>query len=814
MSINFPNADFTPQLVGYTGQGAFRFWCQKVLPIVYDDSLSYYELLNKVVNYLNNAIRDISSLADNNTALYNAFIALQNYVNDYFDSLDVEEAIDNKLDRMAESGELTQIFFSWASLGYLNFVTPELFGAVGDGETDDSQAFNDMFDYLILNGGTALLGGKTYAIGSTIQKELETLNTTSFSVIGCGDCSVLKRIDSCNHVFLFRHLQNATFCDFRVDANSEYVSVPSNSHACFNCLSCKHLHFVNLTLERFEFCGVQSYVVVSELNEGFYSEDITFDHVFFDGSSNFNPAICDGFQNVYHSGAVIVNTDNSEFRNCVAKNCNSYGMEFKGYLTGYSNRANKNNRYSNCLFENVYRAGVYLGGQSEVALNTFHDIVNADNITCINCCCDTELDYSNNVSIDGLNVYKNETYPFEFRLQFGRFRRAKNINCLYTINLSDSSEYSTMPIFSVTDGSNRINIVISGDNFTEAMRCYGNDESCSDVSVVRMAVNGTPLFDLNSFDWTRTANYRIFDFSRPNEYLDRFKEIIFGNPSAISRLGSAIYGLLLAADSPVLKGSYTTPNNFQIQGLSNNGGGMIRFSDASLGLYVLVDSVFKAIAYVNGTSVNPGGADITFGANANRWSDVFANKIDVEGASPQLIIKEPDGGPGQIQYKNGDNGVSLRLENGSITLYDIVENALSAFIKLSSSGIEPFVNDENLGSNSRRFNSGFCKKIDLDGATPQIDIKNTDSENAQIRYIKDGNGTSIRLRNSGFDLYGINSGSLTPLVGMSDAVIEPFNSQNLGTAAHKFNVAYVTELRVGNTVLTESDLIALKALLS
>ena len=26
-----------------------RYWCHKILPLVYDDSLSYMELLNKVV---------------------------------------------------------------------------------------------------------------------------------------------------------------------------------------------------------------------------------------------------------------------------------------------------------------------------------------------------------------------------------------------------------------------------------------------------------------------------------------------------------------------------------------------------------------------------------------------------------------------------------------------------------------------------------------------------------------------------------------------------------------------------------------------
>ena len=34
----------------------FRFWCQKVLPLVYEDSLSYYEVLCKVVKYINDLI--------------------------------------------------------------------------------------------------------------------------------------------------------------------------------------------------------------------------------------------------------------------------------------------------------------------------------------------------------------------------------------------------------------------------------------------------------------------------------------------------------------------------------------------------------------------------------------------------------------------------------------------------------------------------------------------------------------------------------------------------------------------------------------
>ena len=42
----------------------FRFWCQHVLPLVYDDSLSYYELLCKCVKYINGLHEDDIALAD------------------------------------------------------------------------------------------------------------------------------------------------------------------------------------------------------------------------------------------------------------------------------------------------------------------------------------------------------------------------------------------------------------------------------------------------------------------------------------------------------------------------------------------------------------------------------------------------------------------------------------------------------------------------------------------------------------------------------------------------------------------------------
>lgn len=79
--------------------GQFRFWCQKILPAVYDDSLSYYELLCKTVDKLNDVIEQSNNVSEAMQTLYD-------FVNNYFDNLDVQEEINKKLDYMAESGQL------------------------------------------------------------------------------------------------------------------------------------------------------------------------------------------------------------------------------------------------------------------------------------------------------------------------------------------------------------------------------------------------------------------------------------------------------------------------------------------------------------------------------------------------------------------------------------------------------------------------------------------------------------------------------------------------------------------------------------
>lgn len=109
------------------------FYCQKVLPLTYDNSLSYYELLCKILKALNLTIDNVNELGD-------SFQALYDFVINYFDNLDIQEELDKKLEELLQSPEFAQYLTS-----IIGFVTPTMYGAKGDGVTDDSQAFEDCF---------------------------------------------------------------------------------------------------------------------------------------------------------------------------------------------------------------------------------------------------------------------------------------------------------------------------------------------------------------------------------------------------------------------------------------------------------------------------------------------------------------------------------------------------------------------------------------------------------------------------------------------------------------------------------------------
>ena len=101
-------ANFTPAFTDYSGPGSFKYWVQNTLPLVFDDSLSYYEVLSKVVTYLNQTIEAVKVEDENVRALRDAYIQLETYLNEWTDNLDVESVISQKLDQLVADGTFTE----------------------------------------------------------------------------------------------------------------------------------------------------------------------------------------------------------------------------------------------------------------------------------------------------------------------------------------------------------------------------------------------------------------------------------------------------------------------------------------------------------------------------------------------------------------------------------------------------------------------------------------------------------------------------------------------------------------------------------
>ena len=94
----------------------FRFWCQSVLPLVYDDSLSYYEVLCKVVEYINKLIDTDKEIFKDLDELKAELLVVQKWIDD-FDT--------DYIDKVISEFVSTMVFFGLTPTGYFTVFIPD-----------------------------------------------------------------------------------------------------------------------------------------------------------------------------------------------------------------------------------------------------------------------------------------------------------------------------------------------------------------------------------------------------------------------------------------------------------------------------------------------------------------------------------------------------------------------------------------------------------------------------------------------------------------------------------------------------------------
>lgn len=93
----------------------FRFWCYKVLPLVYDDELSYYEVLCKVVDYINKLIEQDKVFSDEIEDLKKDLDTVNKWINDF----DISYA-----EKIIKESIATMIFVEITDSGYIVYNIP------------------------------------------------------------------------------------------------------------------------------------------------------------------------------------------------------------------------------------------------------------------------------------------------------------------------------------------------------------------------------------------------------------------------------------------------------------------------------------------------------------------------------------------------------------------------------------------------------------------------------------------------------------------------------------------------------------------
>lgn len=113
-------------------QQAFAFWCQRVLPAVYDSSLSYYELLCKVVDYLNKTMQNVNQLNENGQVMQAEIEELQRLFekfktsgfDDYY-AARMEQWIRDNAERVIKDMMAIGVFFGLTEDGYFCAYIPD-----------------------------------------------------------------------------------------------------------------------------------------------------------------------------------------------------------------------------------------------------------------------------------------------------------------------------------------------------------------------------------------------------------------------------------------------------------------------------------------------------------------------------------------------------------------------------------------------------------------------------------------------------------------------------------------------------------------
>lgn len=228
---------------GWKDLRPFDRWVYSNIPTVFGNEMSYYEKLCKVVQLLNDTMNDVNILHDEFVALNGLYEQLKLYVDNYFNNLDVQAEINNKLDDMVNSGELERVFGS-----YLNsWVNVMLYGMDNTGIAPCDSIMSTIIS--TANGRTIYFPSGTYIFNGSInfpdKCNIVMDGNAELKLMGTQDYFITIRKGSSRSDYAFSTIQGGI-----INANRN-----ANTAIAFN--KCKGL-LCNCHIKNFNMYGIKT----------------------------------------------------------------------------------------------------------------------------------------------------------------------------------------------------------------------------------------------------------------------------------------------------------------------------------------------------------------------------------------------------------------------------------------------------------------------------------------------------------------------------------------------------------------------------
>lgn len=562
--------NFIPSQESYKNLRPFPLFMKTNFPFIENtfESLDVYGLLCKVVEYLNNVIENENIVTNNQQAVYNAFVELNDYVSHYFDNLDVQEEINNKLDDMVEDGTLQEIITA-----YIQMSAIWCFNSVSDMLTSTNLingSFARTLGYYNKNDG----GGAIYSIQdeSTEYKHYEELENGLYAVLLGSNVNVKQLGAKGNGIDDDTNIFNEAVTKY------DHIEIPESS----NYYIITHVHVPsNKTLkgtggklkvkDNYAVDSSVSYYVLDNIDEN----NVIFDSIEIHGNSEHNTSfnVCDSITAMGNNTKVI--------------NCKIYDSIDSGIMFSQV----KNGLCKNNYIDTTSDCGIYVnsGTLSYLENNIISDniICNAgtSGIACKRYCSDiiltnniiydsrfgitmeqasTETDFSTQIPITN-NLIKN-TSESGIIIRGGKNHLVSSntiLNCLPSIEVSSctNSTISNNIIETTKNGSGtykgEIRVVVRNASYpTEKLNIIGNT-----IKSVDECISFYNLVSAN-YDSINVANNIL---TTSNDYVLRCYNGILYNSSISNNISPTSKRIMISSNVDSSDVIVSNNNNITVQ---------------------------------------------------------------------------------------------------------------------------------------------------------------------------------------------------------------------------------------------------------